>query len=108
MSKKRKDKVIKLVGRTNSSNDAGDTIKTPAKRTVFAEEKSVTRKEFYEAAATGFRPEVVLTIWQREYNGEEKIEYNGIGYKIIRSYKPNSEDIELTCSALVNKGAQQI
>ena len=103
----RKDKVIMLINTTNDVNKAGDTITAPLDRQVYAEKKSIRQTEFYQAAATGLRPELTFVIWTREYGGEKKLKYNGKTYEIIRTFEPDDENIELVCSGIVNKGQSQ-
>jgi SPP1 family predicted phage head-tail adaptor len=95
------DKVIYLISVTTSENDIGDPIETPVKRQTFAEKKSVRQSEFYQAAATGLKPELTFVIWSREYGGEQKLEYDGKTYTIIRTYSKNGELVELICTGLV-------
>lgn len=88
---------------TNTENDMGDTIETPGKpRMVFANKKSVTQSEFYQAAATGLKPEIKLEVRTIEYNEEPKLTYNDKVYTVIRTYEKNSEITELVCSGIVN------
>jgi SPP1 family predicted phage head-tail adaptor len=87
-------------------NDLGDPIKVPQKNDyIFAEEKSVRQSEFYQAAANGLRPEIVLEVNTFEYNGEPMLEYNGKTYDIIRTFKKDNEKIELVCQGVVNNAA---
>ena len=98
----RKDKIIKLVSYINDTDSNDDPIQIAAKREVFASEESVKEREFYAAAAYDMRPEIVYTIWIREYHNEQEIEVGSADapeqYQLIRTYKPNPEEIELTCS----------
>lgn len=98
----RKDQVIYLISVTTTENEIGDSIAVPTKRLAFAEKKSIKQGEFYQAQATGLRPELTFVVWTREYANEGKLEYNGKAYNIIRTYEPNSEDTELTCQGIVN------
>lgn len=98
----RPDQVIYLISVTTAVNDMGDTIETKTKRLVFGEKKSIRQSEFYQAQATGLRPELAFAVWTREYAGEGKLEHNGKEYNIIRIFEPNSEDTELTCQGIVN------
>lgn len=101
---KRKMHVIKLIGTTSDVNDLGDPITIPTERQVFAEKKSIRQSEFYQAAATGLRPDLMFVVWSREYRGEQRLEYQGKEYSVIRTYEPNSEETEIVCRGIVNKG----
>ena len=97
--------VINLVSVTIAENEIGDSIEVPVKREVFADKKSIRQNEFYQAAATGLRPELMFVVRTIEYNQEPKLEYP-IGsdkeYNIIRTYDEDGEFTELVCSGLVN------
>lgn len=103
----RKDKAIYLVSSAKAQNDPGDTVKTSVKRRVYAEKLSIGQTEYYQAAATGLRPELKLVVWTREYQGEQAVEYGGRLYSIVRTFEADSENIELVCSGVVNKGQRQ-
>ena len=94
--------VINLVSITIVENDMGDQIETPVKRQVFADKKSVRQNEFYQAAATGLKPELMFVIRTIEYGQEPKLEYNSKTYTIIRAYEKDDEFVELVCQGLVN------
>lgn len=95
---------IKLISVTNSANNIGDPIEAETEREVPAEEESVRQSEFYQAAATGLRPEKVFKMWSGEYNNEPKLEHNGVTYTIIRTFTSVKDKriIELICQGIVN------
>ena len=97
----RLNSVINLLIPTIKENDIGDLISSYTKRKIFAEKKSVRQSEFYQAAATGLKPEIAFQIWTRVYNGEEKIEYGGKTYTIVRIFE-KGEVTELICEGVVN------
>jgi len=68
--------------------------------TIFCSKKTVTRNEFYSAAQAGLKPEIIFVIHDYEYNSEEKVKFEGITYKVLRTYSIDFEEIELTCSSL--------
>lgn len=57
---------------------------------------SVTAAEFYQAANTEYRPEVVLRLYEQEYAGQQKVRVNGVQYTVIRTYL-SGDFIELHC-----------
>jgi SPP1 family predicted phage head-tail adaptor len=95
------DSVIYLIQVTYGENDMGDSIEIHTKRQTFAQKNSVRQSEFYQAAATGLKPELTFVVWLREYRDEPKLEYNGKMYTVIRTYSKNDELIELICSGMV-------
>lgn len=94
--------VIKLIGVTYTTNDLGDYVEVPTEREVFANKKSIRQNEFYQAMATGLRPELMFEIRTIDYEDEQKLSYEGKTYSIIRTYDKNGEMTELICQGLVN------
>lgn len=98
------DELIYLLQSVNEENKIGDPIKKLVKKDRYAEKIEIGQREFYQAAATGLKPEVKFAIWKFEYNNEMFIEYEGINYKIIKTYeRKTDEKIELTCTSITNK-----
>lgn len=96
--------VVKLISVTVTENDMGDIIETPVEREVFADKQSIRQSEFYQAAATGLRPELMFVVRSIDYEGEPKLKYNGKTYTIIRTYDKDGELTELICQGVVNRG----
>lgn len=98
------NEVIYLLTSENQENKIGDPIRKIAKKKRFAEKLEIGQKEFYQAAATGFKPEVKFLIWKFEYSGEMFLEYKERNYKIIKTYERKTEEkIELTATSTTNK-----
>jgi len=95
--------VISLITVTTTENELGDTIEVSTERQVFADKQSVRQSEFYQAAATGLRPELMFVVRTIEYNGETRLKYNGKEYSIIRAYDKDGELTELVCQGVVNR-----
>ena len=97
------DSVIKLMKETNTVNEYGDTVQTFTERTVFAEVKSITQSEFYQAQATGLKPEIKFVIADFvDYQGEKILSYKPFGsasaedYTVLRTYR-NKINLEIVC-----------
>lgn len=95
--------VVYLQTETVTKNALGDKITDPSERMVFANKKSIKQSEFYQAQATGFKPELTFEIHISEYNGESELRYINKDYRIIRTYE-NGETLELTCEGAVSHG----
>ena len=93
---------IELIAITVTENSMGDMIETETKTEVFANKKSIRQSEFYQAAATGLRPEIMFEVWSEEYSNQPKLKYNNKLYTIIRTYD-KGERTELVCQGVVNK-----
>lgn len=62
-------------------DQAGET-----KRTVKAQEMSLTQAEVYQAGGEGLSPEAKLLIpYDRDYQGERELIYRGERWKVLRS-----------------------
>lgn len=97
------DEIIYLLKSNNTVNDIGDPVKVLTKIKRFAEKLEIGQKEFYQAAASGLKPEVKFSIWKFEYNNEMYFEYDGKNYKIIKTYlRKIDEKIELTGTSVTN------
>lgn len=96
--------IINLIEVTPTVNDMGDTIEYESKTEAFADKQSIRQSEFYQAAATGLRPELMFVIRSIDYNQQPRIEHNNKTYNIIRTYEKDGELIELVCQGVVNNG----
>lgn len=98
---------ITLVTTKDIINDNGfpDTVDVN-EFTVFANKKSVGAKEFYMASSEGYSLELKFDIYDKEYSNQKVAIYNGVRYRILRTYvNPKNPDIlELTLSDLKEKG----
>ncbi|MCM3241326.1 phage head closure protein [Cytobacillus oceanisediminis] len=79
----------------------GNPIPVEVKRAVLCNVSSVGRNEFYSAAVKGMKPEMVFVVNIYDYEKETQVEYEGQKYRVIRDYKINSEEIELTCEKVI-------
>lgn len=99
------DTIIELVSKSNvpaSSDIYGNPVYIPKKRKVYAQKKAVRQSEFFQAAAVGFKPEIVLEINSFEYQNEEECNLEGQPFRIYRAYPiKGTERTELYLTALV-------
>lgn len=88
----------------------GDIVTEETQRMVFAELKSITQTEFYQAQAAGFKPEIKFVIADYlDYRGEKKVLYQPFdgsmeAYSVIRTYR-NGNALEIVCNRGVDDGA---
>ena len=65
---------------------------------MFCSLRSVGRSEFYQANASGYKPEMVFVLADYlEYNEEILAEHNGQRYRVIRSYR-TGQQLELVAT----------
>ncbi len=83
-------------------DDYGGWVDGPeVARSVFANEKSVTQSEFYNAAIAGFKPEILFEVRTIEYQGEPTLRFREVDYRVIRTYSRNREISEIVCEKVV-------
>jgi len=92
------DHELTLLGVGYIQDDIGNEIPSDeVPRKVLCKVESVGRNEFYSAASSDLRPEIVFTIHKYEYENERKVKFEGQKYSVIRTYAQGIEEIELTC-----------
>ena len=88
--------VISLISETRSAHGVHESI-TETARQVFAEIRSATRSEYYNALNAGIRPSYVFKMELAEdYQEERYLRYKGLKYHIARTYLTPDGGIELT------------
>jgi SPP1 family predicted phage head-tail adaptor len=97
------DSFITLKKETNTINEYGDPVQTFAERNVFAEVLSIGQSEFYQAQATGLKPEIKFVIADfADYQNEKILSYKPFGaskaedYTVLRTYR-NKYNLEIVC-----------
>ena len=90
--------MVTLYAETVTQDAALNEIKTYNGRGVpVRQARSITRSEFYQAAAQGLKPAAVLVIFFADYQGEKVAKWQGKNYRITRTYqRPASDNLELT------------
>lgn len=87
-----------------NTNEIGEPVFIEKKRQVFGIKKSVKQSEFFQAAARGFTPEIVVEINSFEYKNETICELEGQRFRIYRAYPiANSERVELYLTQLAGE-----
>lgn len=97
------DSEIYLVKKTPAEvNDNGFRVPaTEEKNIVFADEKSVGYREFFESQQAGMKAEKKYIVKKFDYSGEQIVEeLSGKRYTVIRIYEVKNECIELTLTDL--------
>lgn len=65
---------------------------------ILANEKSVRGNEFYEAQRKGIKLAEMFIVKPYEYDNQEYLLFEDKKYKVERTYKKNTEELELICS----------
>ncbi len=78
--------VITLLKSPYTADAIGNQIPGEYERVlVFANLYSISADEYYNAALTGLRPSKAFDIYSFEYSGQDKLEYEGQTYNIVRA-----------------------
>lgn len=87
--------IIYLISKSYSEDTYGVLQPTTEKRLCYANVQSVSAAEFFEGGRNGLNPELRITMFGPDYEGEEILEYNGQQYAIYRTYQARVDTIEL-------------
>ena len=86
---------IKLITEAWAEDAYGVLQPTETTKTVFCDVGSVTGSEIAEFGRNGINPELRMTMFRYDYNGELIVEYNGDRYSVYRTYFAKNDTIEL-------------
>jgi len=75
---------------------------------VFCDKQSIRMAEFYQAATTDYKPTLTLKLKQVDYNNQRYVQFEGDVLTVIRTYAPNTEDIELVLERGIKHGDASI
>lgn len=97
--------ILILIRQDHGVDEYGDPVLTETIREVFAAQRSIGQKEFYQAQAVGLQPELKFVLADYlEYENEPMVEHNGQRYRVLRTYRTGQE-LELTVYREVNPDA---
>ena len=80
---------------SKAQNSIGEWVTTETERTVYANVRSVTQSEFFNASQIGLAPDYKMTMFGPDYQGEKVVQYNGERYAVYRVYQDKTDKIEL-------------
>jgi len=81
-----------------------EPVRTVTWTKVYANQKSLGQKEFYEGMNAGLKPELVFEVRAFEFNNYEKVRVDGTNiYDIIRTFT-KGETTEIFLSAPIGGG----
>lgn len=97
------DQMIKFVASEIVLDEYGDQKRKTTERIVWAELKSISQNEFYQAHAIGMKPELKFKLADYlEYRNEKHLKYKEFGeleeqtYTVIRTHRTGNE-LEIIC-----------
>ena len=107
------DHELVLIAWGVEEDEIGQQIPVETRTQILCKVKSIGRSEFYDAAMTGLKPEIVFVIHEAEYGEEREVEFEGERYKVIRAYRGGMtrqgsklafDEMELTCEKVGTDG----
>lgn len=86
---------IYLIGETWAINSHGVNEPTETRRKVYANVRSISRAEFFDAGRNGLNPSLEMVMFAPDWNNEKIVEYNGNRYTVYRTYYGRNDTLEL-------------
>lgn len=78
-------------------DEYGDPVDKEEKRDLFCAILSIGQSEFYQAQTVGVKPQLKAVISDYlDYHDEEEAVIDGIRYKVLRTYRKMSNELEIT------------
>lgn len=90
--------IILLTDLGTDTDQNGFEVEVFEETEVWGRECSIRSSEFYEANRQGIKLSIMFIIKPYEYDYQEKLKYEDTLYKIERTYKRDTENLELICS----------
>ena len=97
--------IVTLIAITITVNDMGDSVETETRSNVYADKLPVNQNEVYQAMSHGLKPSTKFKIRFSSYSDQQRFEYKSRQYKILRTYTPDDEWVEITGEAILNANA---
>ena len=92
------DNILKLIGVTYEKDELGQPIAKETETKVCCCRLPTPRDEYYKAGQNNIEVSETFTIHPYEYNGQNIVIFGEKRMKIVRTYKKNLEELELTCT----------
>lgn len=87
--------IVYLLNHTKTQNEFLAWVDTIAERQAFCEVTSVSQSEYFEGGRNGLNPSFRFRLFRYDYNGETELKYNGITYRIYRTFIDKNDVIDL-------------
>lgn len=79
-----------------TTNKIGDEIAKFKEATVLGREKPITRSEYYFAGQAEISISKIIVVHPFEYAYQKLVRVDGVLYSVLKDYKKDNEEIELT------------
>ena len=99
--------VVTLEAVQHGTDDDGYEKETVTSSERFADVQSTRRSEFYKAKQIGVDLAITVKLRAGDYDGQERLVWNGKRYKVERAYTEAREMVELNCSEYREAGGNE-
>lgn len=89
---------VTLISVKTEQDEDGFQKNIETENEVYADIRSTTRSEFYDAMRSGIAVSIMIKISAHDYNNERLLIYDDERYEVVRAYKTDLDHIELSCS----------
>lgn len=90
-------------------DEYGDPLMKLETVKLFAKQRSIGQKEFYQAQTDDYKPEIKFVIPDYlDYAGQQFVIHEGTRYKVLRTFKNDENELEITCYGGVRDVGAQI
>ncbi len=80
-----------------SVDEYGDPVGVEERRDLFCAVLSIGQSEFYQAQTIGVKPQIKAVISDYlDYQDEQEAVVEGVRYKVLRTYRKMSNELEIT------------
>ena len=93
------NQIITLIKRipNGTVDEYGDPVDVGERRDIFCAIMSIGQSEFYQAATVGVKPQLKAIISDYlDYQDEQEAVVDGVLYKVLRTYRKQSNELEIT------------
>lgn len=87
--------ICTLIGETYTADSIGQMVATEVTSQVYCNVQSVSQSEWFNGSQNGLRPELKITMFAPDYEGQKTVEFEGERYGIYRTYLRQDELLEL-------------
>lgn len=90
------NEIVTLITETFEKDDIGQHIPTENKMEFFCRTESISKNEWFDAGRNGLKPQLKVILPDYNYDGAEKVEYDGVRYSVYRMFhNQKTNEVEL-------------
>lgn len=82
-----------LITETFEKDAIGQRIANRTEHMIYADVRSVTQTEWYQAARSGLKAMYMITCFAGDYDGQKLLKYKGEVYRIYRTYESMKDNM---------------